>query len=234
MGNRFISMGRVQERNCFFSVAFSPFSPRGLMALRPFYEVPVTTEVGGRCRRHLKARQVLPLVFGVTLPTITTRFIGLLCGVMSHVCVNRVPRVKAGTLTKMKIAASVMVLVSSFSTVIKTKNTPLTTVTLKRNSQIHTKGFLNGNFVLLVLFAILASLMSCLFVRPVLLFTKTSTIALPCTRSCLSICLLNALFIRVSAKLGAFVGSRKHPGVTVCSILVKTLLGVILSPVFVF
>lgn len=188
----------------------------------------------GGCRRQLKARHVLPLVFGVTLPTMTTRFIGLLCDVISHMCVKRVPNVKASTLTNIKIAGSLVVLVSSFSTVINNNNTPLTTVTLKRKSHLHTNGVLKGNFILLVLFALLASFVTCAFVRPVLLFAKTSTGALRCTISCLSVCLLNAVFMRVSAKLGDFVGTRKHPTVTVFSILVNTLLGVVLSPVFVF
>lgn len=163
-----------------------------------------------------------------------TRVMGLLCGVISHVCVKRVPKVNARTLTNVKITNSLVVLVSTFSTVMTKKNTPLTTVTLKRNGHARTKGVLNGNFILLLFFALLASNLSCLFVRPVLLFANTSRRALKCTATCLSVCLVNALFIRISIKLGAFVGARKHPNVTVLSVIVKTLLGVLLSPLFVF
>lgn len=102
----------------------------------------------------LNARPIKGLLLGLSVPAIVTRLVGVLCGVMSHVCVNRVPKRNDLTLANIKIYVPVVVVISTFTTLIDSNNTPETSVCVKGRSGGSTRGVLNGYFVLRVVVSI--------------------------------------------------------------------------------
>ncbi len=55
-----------------------------------------------------------------------------------------------------------------------------------------------------------------------------------CTSSCVDICTVNAIFMRLALNVNTFVATRNFTGANVVAMLVNTIDGVVLSPVFVF
>lgn len=100
------------------------------------------------------------LLFHLTIPAMVTRVMGVLCGVISHVCVKRVPNRNDTTLAKINMYVPVVVVVSTFTTLMDTNNTPETSVDLNGNSGSNTRGVLKNYFLLrLVLSIILATIL---------------------------------------------------------------------------
>ncbi len=110
--------------------------------------------------RVLNATPVKGLLFGLTMPAMMTRLVGVLCGVISHVCVNRVPKSKDLTLANINMYVPVVVVVSTFTTLVTSNNTPGTSVYVKGGSGRSTRGVLKKYFSLrLVVSTVLATIL---------------------------------------------------------------------------
>ena len=81
---------------------------------------------------------------------------------------------------------------------------------------------------------VLTSLVSYLFMEPILRFAGASAVTLPYAEDYLSVYLLGTLFVEISTGLNTFINSQGRPNIAMYSVLIGVLLNIVLDPIFIF
>ncbi len=158
--------------------------------------------------------------------------VGTLCGIISHVFVNR--NINTLTVSNVALAFPVVGVLNTFKVLMKRKATTCASVLLKGGGRRGIHEVLPGTVCVALFLCVLVTLSVVLFLRPVLGVFKNSRTAVPCTGRCLRVLVPNGVLLGVDFSFGGVVHTTKRPVQTVCALLVNTTVGIVLSPVFVF
>lgn len=186
---------------------------------------------GGRTALRLNAGPINGLLIRCTLPTVVTVATTSLCGVISHMFVNR--NMKTVTVSNLTVAFPFVGLATTFKTNINMKTSATVDIGLKRGSCTATRGVLNGAVSLGLVVNVKLDVVYLLFLSPVLEFFKTDSRALVCTRRCVIVVLLNGIIDRVCFNVGTLLQTTDGPGRTVCTAVFAIMVGIVLSTLFV-
>ena len=183
---------------------------------------------------RLGTERMLPLVFKMAMPAVAAQFVNLLYSIVDRIYIGHIPGIGTDALAGVGVTMSVVILISSFSAIVGGGGAPLAAIALGQGNRTRAGQILGNGFSLLVLFTLCTSLITYIFMEPILLFTGASEHTLPYAVDYLSIYLLGTLFVELTVGLNPFINSQGRPAVAMYSVLVGALLNIVLDPIFIF
>ena len=183
---------------------------------------------------RLGTERMLPLIFKMALPAVAAQFVNLLYNIVDRIYIGHIPEIGTNALAGVGVTTSIVILISSFSAIVGAGGAPLAAMALGQGDRVRAGKFLGNGFMLLILFTVLTSLVSYLFMEPILRFAGASAVTLPYAEDYLSVYLLGTLFVEISTGLNTFINSQGRPNIAMYSVLIGALLNIVLDPIFIF
>ena len=189
---------------------------------------------GNVYEEKLGTDKMLPLVFKMALPAVAAQIANLLYNIVDRIFIGHIPGIGTDALAGVGVTASVIILISAFSAIVSGGGAPLAAIALGQGDRERAERILGNGFVLLVIFTIFTSLVTYLFMKPILLLTGASEATLGYGTEYLSIYLLGTIFVQISTGLNTFINIQGRPGIAMCSILIGAVINIILDPIFIY
>lgn len=183
---------------------------------------------------RLGTDKILYLLFRMTLPSITAQIVNLLYNIVDRIYIGHIPYIGTDALAGIGITTSIIILISSFSAIVGSGGAPLAAMALGKNDREKAGKILGNGFVLLIIFTIVTSLTTYLFMKPILQFTGASTKTLPYAVDYLSTYLIGTLFVELSTGLNTFISTQGRPAIAMISVIIGAITNIILDPIFIF
>ena len=177
---------------------------------------------------------MLRLIFRMALPAVAAQFVNLLYAIVDRVYIGHIPGIGTDALAGVGVTMSIVILISSFSSIVGAGGAPLAAIALGQGNRERAGKILGNGFVLLLLFTVVTSSLAYLFMEPVLLLTGASEHTLGYAEDYLSVYLLGTLFVELSVGLNAFINTQGRPGIAMTSVLIGAAMNIVLDPVFIF
>lgn len=190
--------------------------------------------MANKYEERLGTERILPLIFKMALPTVAAQFVNLLYSVVDRVYIGHIPGIGTDALAGVGVTTSLIILISSFSAIVGGGGAPLATIALGQGERARAGKILGNGFTLLITFTLLTTLLSYVFMKPILLFTGASENTLPYAVDYLSIYLTGTLFVQISIGLNNFINAQGRPSIAMCSVLIGAGINILLDPLFIF
>lgn len=183
---------------------------------------------------RLGTDRMLPLVFKMALPAVIAQVVNLLYNLVDRVYIGHIPEIGTQALAGIGVAGSLIILISAFSAIVAGGGAPLAAIALGQGNRPRAGKILGNGFILLILFTVLTSALSYLFMEPILMFTGASHQTIGYAKDYLSIYLIGTLFVEVSVGLNTFINTQGRPAIAMWSIIIGAFLNILLDPLFIF
>lgn len=177
---------------------------------------------------------MLPLVFRMALPAVVAQMVNLLYNIVDRIYIGHIPEIGTDALAGIGVTSSVIILISSFSAIVGGGGSPLAAIALGQGDRVRAGKILGNGFLLLILFTLFTSLLTYVFMKPLLLFIGASEHTLGYAVDYLSVYLLGTLFVELSVGLNTFINTQGRPAIAMWSVLIGALLNIALDPLFIF
>ena len=183
---------------------------------------------------RLGTDRMLPLIFKMSLPPVAAQLVNLLYNIVDRIYIGHIPGIGTDALAGIGVTSAVIVLISSFSAIVGAGGSPLAAIALGQGNRERAGQILGNGFILLLIFTILTSATTYLFMEPILLFTGASENTIGYATDYLSIYLLGTLFVELSVGLNTFINTQGRPTIAMYSVLIGAILNIGLDPLFIF
>ena len=210
---------------------------------------------------RLGTDRMLPLIFRMALPAIAAQLVNLLYSIVDRIYIGHIPEIGtqalAGVgvtssiiilissfsaivgaggspLAGIGVTSSIIILISSFSAIVGAGGSPLAAMALGQGDRVRAGKILGNGFILLIIFTLITSLTTYLFMRPLLFLTGASEQTIGYAVDYLSVYLLGTLFVELSVGLNTFINTQGRPAIAMCSVLIGAILNILLDPLFIF
>ena len=177
---------------------------------------------------------MLPLVFRMALPAVAAQMVNLLYNIVDRIYIGHIPHIGTDALAGIGVTSSVIILISSFSAIVGGGGAPLAAIALGQGDRTRAGKILGNGFVLLILFTLFTSLLTYVFMKPLLMFIGASEHTLGYAVDYLSVYLLGTLFVELSVGLNTFINTQGRPAIAMWSVLIGAFLNIVLDPLFIF
>lgn len=178
--------------------------------------------------------KMLPLIFRMSIPTITAQFVNLLYGIVDRIFIGHIPEVGTQALAGVGICNSVILLVSAFAQFTGGGAAPLTAIELGKDKKERAGKMLGNGISLLILFGILLMIFVYSFMDPILMLIGTKEETFPYAHDYLSWYMTGTLFVMISVGLNPFLTTEGHPKAAMISVLIGACINIALDPLFIF
>lgn len=187
-----------------------------------------------RYEERLGTDPMLSLIFRMALPAVAAQLVNLLYTLVDRMYIGHIPGIGTDALAGVGVTSSIIILISSFSSIVGGGGAPLASIALGQNHRERAEKILGNGFVLLILFAVITSSISYIFMEPILLAIGASANTLPYAVDYLSVYLLGTLFVETVVGLNLFINCQGRPDVAMCSVIIGAVLNIVLDPLFIF
>lgn len=177
---------------------------------------------------------MLPLVFRMALPAVAAQMVNLLYNIVDRIYIGHIPHIGTDALAGIGVTSSVIILISSFSAIVGGGGASLAAIALGQGDRTRAGKILGNGFVLLILFTLFTSLLTYVFMKPLLMFIGASEHTLGYAVDYLSVYLLGTLFVELSVGLNTFINTQGRPAIAMWSVLIGAFLNIVLDPLFIF
>lgn len=183
---------------------------------------------------RLGTDRMLPLIFRMALPAVAAQFVNLLYNIVDRIYIGHIPGIGTDALAGVGVTTSIVILISAFSSIVGAGGAPLAAMALGHGDRERAGRILGNGFVLLVIFTAVTSLLTWIFMEPVLLMTGASEKTLPYAVDYLSVYILGTLFVELSTGLNTFINSQGRPAIAMLSVVIGAVMNIVLDPIFIF
>lgn len=190
--------------------------------------------MGNAYEERLGTDRMLPLIFKMSLPAVAAQLVNLLYNIVDRIYIGHIPGIGTDALAGIGVTSAVIILISSFSAIVGAGGSPLAAIALGQGNRERAGQILGNGFILLLIFTILTSATTYLFMEPILLFTGASENTIGYATDYLSIYLLGTLFVELSVGLNTFINTQGRPTIAMYSVLIGAILNIGLDPLFIF
>lgn len=174
------------------------------------------------------------LIFKMALPAVAAQFVNLLYSIVDRIYIGHIPHIETNALAGIGVASSVIILISSFSAIVGGGGAPLAAIALGQGDRERSGRFLGNGCSLLILFTLITSSLSYLFMQPILSFAGASPQTIGYASDYLSVYLLGTLFVELSVGLNTFINTQGRPSIAMWSVIIGAILNILLDPLFIF
>lgn len=183
---------------------------------------------------RLGTDRMLPLVLKMALPAVAAQVVNLLYNIVDRIYIGHIPGIGTDALAGVGVTSSVIILISAFSAIVSGGGAPLAAIALGQGNRDRAERILGNGFILLILFTVIISALSYIFMEPVLLFTGASGNTIGYATDYLSIYLTGTVFVQISVGLNTFINTQGRPGIAMLSTILGAVMNIILDPIFIF
>lgn len=183
---------------------------------------------------RLGTDRMLPLIFRMALPAVAAQLVNLLYSIVDRIYIGHIPGIGTEALAGIGVTGSIIILISSFSSIVGGGGAPLAAIALGQNDRERAGKYLGNGFVMLVIFTLLTSCVTYLFMEPFLMFAGASVHTIGYAKDYLSIYLTGTLFVELSVGLNTFINTQGRPAIAMWSVVIGAVLNIILDPLFIF
>ena len=183
---------------------------------------------------RLGTDRMLPLIFRMALPAVAAQLVNLLYSIVDRIYIGHIPGIGTEALAGIGVTGSIIILISSFSSIVGGGGAPLAAIALGQNDRERAGKYLGNGFVMLVIFTLLTSCVTYLFMESFLMFAGASVHTIGYAKDYLSIYLTGTLFVELSVGLNTFINTQGRPAIAMWSVVIGAVLNIILDPLFIF
>ncbi|MFI3262180.1 MAG: MATE family efflux transporter [Rikenellaceae bacterium] len=177
---------------------------------------------------------MLPLLLRMALPSVAAQLINLLYSIIDRIFIGHIEGIGTNALAGVGVTGSVIILITAFSAIVGMGGAPLAAIALGRGNREEAGNILGNGFSMLVVSSVVLSLLTYVYMEPILLFTGASINTLAYATDYLSIYLFGTLFVMIAVGLNSFITVQGRPGVAMCSVVIGAVVNIILDYVFIF
>ena len=182
----------------------------------------------------LATAPILPLVFKMSLPTVFAQLVNLLYGIVDRIYIGHIHLIGKDALAGVGVASTIVILVAAFANIIAGGAGPLAAISLGKGEREKAERILGNGFTLIVIFTVLCSTLSYIFMMPLLKFAGASDVTMVYAKEYLNIYLAGTFFVMVSMGLNAFISVQGRPIIAMISVVIGAVLNTALDPIFIF
>lgn len=183
---------------------------------------------------RLGTDRMLPLIFKMALPAIAAQLVNLLYSIVDRIYIGHIPGIGTDALAGIGVTSSIIILISAFSSIVGGGGAPLAAIALGQGDRERAGRILGNGFILLLLFTLVTSLTTYVFMNPILSLAGASTNTIGYARDYLSIYLLGTVFVELSVGLNTFINTQGRPAIAMWSVIIGAVLNIVLDPLFIF
>ncbi len=183
---------------------------------------------------RLGTDRMLPLVLRMALPSVAAQIVNLLYNLVDRIYIGHIPGIGTDALAGIGVTGAIIILISAFSAVVSGGGAPLAAIALGQGDRQRVGKTLGNGFVLLLIFTILTTSLTYIFMEPLLMFTGASVNTVGYAKDYLSVYLIGTLFVEMSIGLNTFINTQGRPAIAMYSVLIGAVLNIILDPIFIF
>lgn len=183
---------------------------------------------------RLGTDRMLPLVLRMALPSVAAQIVNLLYNLVDRIYIGHIPGIGTDALAGIGVTGAIIILISAFSAVVSGGGAPLAAIALGQGDRQRAGKTLGNGFVLLLIFTILTTSLTYIFMEPLLMFTGASVNTVGYAKDYLSVYLIGTLFVEMSIGLNTFINTQGRPAIAMYSVLIGAVLNIILDPIFIF
>ncbi len=187
-----------------------------------------------RYEEKLGTEPMLPLIFKMALPSVVAQIVNLLYNIVDRVYIGHIEGTGTAALAGVGITTSVIILISAFAMIVGGGASPLAAIALGQGNREQAGKMLGNGFSLLILFTVLTTALTYLFMDPILLFSGADQETLPIAREYLEIYLIGTFFVQIATGLNSFINVQGRPGIAMTAVVIGAALNIVLDPIFIF
>lgn len=185
---------------------------------------------GGGGVSLLKGTPIPRTLVTLNVPVVVNVLVGTLCGLISTCFVKKLNRDRVNTVS---VTFPLKRMIINLNLVFNGNTTSCLSELLKQKSERTTDGITDATLCDDIYVNTIVVVKATVFLGPVLAVLNTASAVVPCTLSCKEVCIVSYVFGMFGMAVGGVITDRNTTGAAVYTLLLKTMLGVNLSPVFV-
>ena len=108
--------------------------------------------MNNRYEERLGTDRMLPLVFRMALPAVAAQFVNLLYNIVDRIYIGHIPGIGTEALAGVGVTTSIVILISSFSSIVGAGGAPLAAMALGQGDRERAGRILGNGFMMLILF----------------------------------------------------------------------------------
>lgn len=182
----------------------------------------------------LGSQKMLPLIMRMALPSVAAQLINLLYSIVDRVFIGHIEGIGTNALAGVGVTGSVIILITAFSAIVGMGGAPLAAIALGKGDRERAGYILGNGFTMLIAFTVITSLITYIFMEPILLFTGASLETLGFATDYLSIYLIGTLFVLITVGLNSFITVQGRPGIAMWSVIIGASTNILLDYIFIF
>ena len=177
--------------------------------------------------------KILPLILHFALPCIAAQLINLLYSIVDRIFIGHIDGVGSEALAGVGVTTSVIILITAFSSIVAVGAAPLCSIALGKGDRERALSIMGSGVTLLVLFTIVTSLATAVFMTPLLTSVGASAETLPYAEEYLSIYLCGTLFVMLSMGLNTFITLQGRADVAMYVVVTGAGMNIVLDYIFI-
>ena len=183
---------------------------------------------------RLGTASMLPLILKMALPGFAAQLINLLYSIVDRVFIGHIELIGTDALAGIGVTSSIIILISAFSQIVGGGGAPLASIALGKGDRERAHRILGNGFSLLVLFTIVTSGITYIFMDPLLRLIGASDATIGYATDYLSVYLTGTLFVMFATGLNSFINAQGRPGISMIAVIIGAILNIGLDPLFIY
>lgn len=182
---------------------------------------------------RLGTQPMLPLILRMALPAVAAQLVNMLYSIVDRIYIGHIPEIGTNALAGVGVTGSIIILISAFSSVVGSGGAPLAAIALGKGDRKQASKILGNGFLLLILFSLLTSSITYIYMDPILRVIGASADTIGYASDYLSIYLMGTFFVMIATGLNTFITSQGRSGTAMCSVLIGAVMNIILDYLFI-
>ncbi len=183
---------------------------------------------------QLGTEKMLPLILKMSLPAVAAQLVNLLYGIVDRIYIGHISGIGTDALAGVGVTNSIIIMISAFSMIVGGGGPPLASIALGSGDRRKAEKILENGFIMLLFFTVIMTVISYVFMKPILMLTGASSQTIGYGMQYLKIYLAGTLFVQTSIGLNSFISAQGRPKIAMVSVMMGAALNIILDPVFIF
>ena len=177
--------------------------------------------------------KMLPLIIRFSLPCIAAQLVNLLYSIVDRIFIGHIEGVGSEALAGVGITTSVIILITAFATIVAMGAAPLCSIALGKGDRKRALSIMGNGVVLLIIFALVCSILTFIFMTPLLTSVGASPQTLPYAKEYISTYLWGTLFALISVGLNNFITLQGRANIAMFVVVAGALMNIILDFIFI-
>ncbi len=184
--------------------------------------------------KRLGTAPLLPLIFGLALPTALAQLVNLLYNIVDRIYVGHIPGTGSLALAALGVTYPIIVLITAFSNLVGMGGAPRASVAMGRGDYKTAEKIMGNCMTLLVALSLALSVLFTLFGEGILRLFGASENTLPYAMDYLRIYLMGTIFVQFTLGMTPFITNQGFAKTSMATTCIGAVCNIVLDPVFIY